>query len=141
MTTRETSAKPEFPFRRLWLTTGWMLVLLVVYLSLTPRPPPLTATQGDKLEHILAYAVLMSWFANLHAGMAQRMRIAAGLIALGVGLEFVQRWSGHRTFETADMAADAVGVVAGWLCAPPRLPDYLLWIEKFLGGLAPKPRD
>ncbi len=107
-----------------------MLVLLVIYLSLTPRLPPLTPTQGDKLEHILAYAALMSWFVNLYAEMTPRMRVGAGLIALGVGLEFVQRWTGYRTFEVADMAANAFGVTVGWLSAPPRLPNYLRVIEK-----------
>lgn len=130
MTSHKTFAQPALRLRPLWLVAGWMLVLLVIYLSLAPSPPPLTKNQGDKLEHILAYAALMSWFVNLYAEMTPRMRIAAGLIALGVGLEFVQRWSGYRTFEVADMAADAVGVAAGWLSAPPRLPNYLRAIEK-----------
>lgn len=107
-----------------------MLVLLVIYLSLAPAPPPLTDNQNDKIEHILAYAALMSWFVNLYAETAPRVRIAACLIALGVALEFVQRWSGYRTFEVADMVADVVGVAAGWLAAPPRLPNYLRAVEK-----------
>lgn len=134
MTPRAALAEQALRFRRLWLVAGWMLVLLVIYLSLAPTPPPLTKNQGDKLEHMLAYATLMSWFVNLYAETHPRMRIAAGLVVLGVGLEFVQRWSGYRTFEVADMAADAVGVAAGWLSAPPRLPNYLRAIEKFFAG-------
>lgn len=130
MTPRETFAKPALRFRWLWLVAGWMLVLLVIYLSLAPTPPPLTNNQGDKLEHILAYAALMSWFVNLYAEMNPRLRIAAGLIALGVALEFVQRWTGYRTFDMADMAANTAGVAAGWWVAPPRLPNYLCGIEK-----------
>lgn len=134
MTSRETFAEPALRFQRLWLVTGWMLVLLVIYFSLAPTPPPLTENQGDKLEHILAYATLMSWFVNLYAEMRPQMRIAAGLIALGVGLEFAQRCTGYRTFDIADMAANAAGVSAGWCAAPPRLPNYLRGIEKILIG-------
>lgn len=130
MTPREAFTQPALRFRLLWLIAGWMLVLLVIYLSLAPTSPPLTKNQGDKLEHILAYAVLMSWFVNIYMGMTSRTRIAVGLIALGVGLEFVQRWNGYRTFEMADMAANAAGVAAGWLSAPPHLPNYLHVIEK-----------
>ncbi len=116
-------------FRRYWLAAGWALVLLVVYLSLTPHPVEIPVEEGDKFGHVFAYAALMSWFANLYEQPARRVQSAAGFIALGVGLEFVQRWTGYRSFEVADMAADAVGVAAGWLFAPPRLP-YLRSIEK-----------
>ncbi len=123
--------QPAFRFHPFWLFAGWMLVLLVVVLSLMPGPALLPATQGDKFMHIFAYAVLMSWFVNLYAAMSRRARIAAGLIALGIALEFIQRWTGYRTFDMADMAANAAGVGAGWLSAPPRLPNYLRLIEKF----------
>jgi hypothetical protein len=33
---------------------------------------------------------------------------------LGIALEFVQRGLGYRSFEIADMVADAVGVAAGY---------------------------
>lgn len=130
MSPRKTFTQPALRFHRLWLAAGGILVLLVIYLSLAPSPPPLTKNQGDKLEHILAYAVLMSWFVNIYAEMTPRLRIAAGLIALGVALEFAQRWTGYRTFDMADMAANAAGVTAGWCTAPPRLPNYLRRIEK-----------
>ncbi len=107
-----------------------MLVLLLVWLSLAPGPALPSATQGDKFMHLFAYAALMSWFANLYPASGQRIRIAAGLIALGIALEFAQRWSGYRTFDIADMAANTAGVAAGWRAAAPRLPNYLRGIEK-----------
>ena len=116
--------------RRFWLLLGWMLVFFVIYLSLTPEPVQVPMEQGDKFGHVLAYAALMSWFANLYNGSARRMQFAIGFIALGVALEFVQRWTGYRSFELADMAADAAGVAAGWVFAPPRIPNYLHATEK-----------
>ena len=60
------------------------------------------------------------------------MQFAIGFIALGIALEFVQRWTGYRSFEVADMAADAAGVAVGWLIAPPRIPNYLQGMGKLL---------
>jgi len=120
----------EFRVRRLWLVVGWAFVLLVIYLSLTPAPIEVPIGQGDKFSHILAYVVLMSWFVNLYENPAQRIGFALGFIVLGVALEFLQRWTGHRSFEVADMTANAVGVALGWVLAPPRLPNYLRFIEK-----------
>ena len=120
----------EHRARPFWLVLGWLLVLLVIYLSLTPTPVTLPIREGDKLSHALAYFVLMSWFANLYPGVSVRMRFAAGFIGLGVILEFVQLWTGYRSFEVTDMAAGAFGVAIGWVAAPPRLPNYLSLAER-----------
>lgn len=116
--------------RSLWLALGWILVLLVIYLSLTPDPVTLPVREGDKFSHAFAYFVLMSWFANLYRSLRLRAGFAAGFIALGVALEFVQLWTGYRSFEVSDMVAGALGVAAGWAAAPPRLPNYLSLAER-----------
>ena len=118
--------------RQLWLTVGWLLVTLVAYLSLSPTRIQLPVAHGDKFEHILAYAVLMSWFASLYAASAQRMLFAIVFVLFGISLEFTQGWTGYGTFDVADMVADAIGVAAGWLLSPPRIPHYLHLIEKIL---------
>lgn len=67
----------------------------------------------------------MFWFAQLYVRSPVRRAYAAGLIALGIALEFIQAHVG-RDFEVADMAADALGVALGWAAAvvlPLRLPD------------------
>lgn len=119
----------EIRYFRLWQVLGALLCLLVVYFSLTPSPPDLGIDQGDKLGHLAVYAALMWWFAQLHIPLRHRLGFAVGLVALGVGLEFAQRATGYRSFEIADMAADAMGVLLGWLAAPPRLPNLLSWLE------------
>ena len=118
--------------RQLWLVVGWLLVLLVIYLSLAPFAIEVPVEEGDKLGHVAAYAALMFWFANLYETLNTRWTLAIGLVALGVALEFVQGWTGYRTFEVADMAADALGVAVGWALAPPRLPNVLQHIERFV---------
>ena len=117
--------------RPLWLTLGWILVLLVIYLSLAHLSLKEPFEQTDKLEHVLAYGTLMIWFANLYGALRSRIGFAIGFVALGIALEYVQRTTGYRTFDVADMAANAVGVAAGWILAPPRLPGFLQAVETF----------
>jgi glycopeptide antibiotics resistance protein len=84
------------------------MVAAVVWGSLTPAPP---SAGNDKVGHFVVYGVLMFWFAQLYA---RRMFYAAGFIALGIALEFVQGSLGYRSFELYDMLANALGVLAGW---------------------------
>lgn len=116
--------------RPLWLAIGWALILLVIYLSLIPAPPSIPGEEGDKIGHVLAYATLMMWFLQLYAGLPRRLVLALAFVALGIALEFVQRDTGYRTFEIADMVADSVGVAVGWLVAPPRTRNALRLLER-----------
>jgi len=131
MANRNHPPELELRIRRVWLFVGWMLVLIVIYLSLTPAPVQLPVEQGDKFSHVFAYFTLMSWFANLYPDRARRTRFAIGFVALGIVLEFLQQWTGFRSFEVTDMAAGAVGVALGWLLAPPRIPNYLSIADRF----------
>jgi len=100
--------------RALLLAGGWLYAVAIIWLSLTPSPPQVDIESGDKLGHFLAYGLLMFWFGLLYRSWNARIAYAAGWIALGVGLEFAQRATGYRSFELADMAADALGVLLGW---------------------------
>ena len=111
--------------RRIWFAVGWFGLALDVYLSLMPDPPDIGVPDGDKLEHALAYAVLMLWFAQLAPTWRRRLMMAIALVGLGIALEFAQRATGYRTFSYGDMAADAVGVMAGGLLASWGLPNLL----------------
>jgi len=103
--------------RALWLAIGWGLVATIVWLSVTPRPPDIGIEHGDKLGHFAAYGGVMFWFCQVYPRLATRAAYAAGFIAMGIALEFVQRWLGYRSFEVLDMVADAIGVVLGWTAA------------------------
>lgn len=110
--------------RRFWLGNGWFGIALLFYLSLTPQPPEISVEHGDKFGHALAYAMLMYWWAQLLVSTRQRRWLVAGLIGLGIAIEYVQGWTGLRTFDYFDMLADAVGVTFGGVLAAftPNLP-------------------
>ena len=105
--------------RAIGIAIGWALVAAIIWLSVTPRPIELGVAHGDKLGHLTAYGSVMFWFCQLYARRATRGAYAAGFIAMGVALEFVQLGLGYRSFEVADMAADALGVALGWIVALP----------------------
>jgi VanZ family protein len=127
-------------FERAWRAVGFALVAAVVVLSLVPAPElPLEIDGGDKIGHVLAYAALMVWFAQLHAGAPARAAIAAGFIAMGIGLEHAQGALGFRRYDVLDMVANTAGVLLGWLFAPPRGPRFLSWMEGRLRRVREEP--
>jgi VanZ family protein len=100
--------------RILGLALGWGWAATIVWLSLTPSPPQVDVQFGDKLGHFGAYGLLMLWFCFLHSKLRIRTFHAAGFIAMGIGLEFLQGHLGYRTYEVFDMAANTIGVLLGW---------------------------
>ena len=82
-----------------------------------PSPPKVDFQQSDKVGHFLAYGSLMLWFCFLYAALSARIAYAAGFIAMGIGLEFIQGALGYRTFEVFDMVANTIGVLLGWAAA------------------------
>ena len=114
----------------LWQSTGWLLIAAVIYLSLAADLPALPGEGSDKYEHFIAYGALMFWFTQIYGRLGTRVAIAAGLILLGVALEFVQGQTGYRTFDYADMVANAIGVIVGWIAAPPRTANVFSFLER-----------
>ncbi len=104
--------------RKAWLALGWVWVAALVYISLTPNPPDaVRLLNADKLEHALAYCLLMLWFSQVYVRRTQRLFIAALLVAMGIAMEFLQGMTGFRSFQYADMLANSIGVLLGWAWA------------------------
>ncbi len=118
-----------------WLAVGWGLVAFVVWASLTPQPPPTPEFRfGDKVAHLLAYGVLMGWFAQIYPARTARQSLAAAFVLMGVVLEYLQGLVGGRLFEIADMAANTLGVALAWWITRGRAGRILHWVEDRLGG-------
>lgn len=73
---------------------------------------------SDKVLHFAAYAVL-AFLPALHERWPAVTAAMLGTVTLGVLLEFLQRLSPGRSFEMADMVADACGLLCGLLLALP----------------------
>ena len=108
----------------------------VVVLSLIPIQADMVG--GDKLAHFLAYSSLSLWFGMIFSGKGRQLGIAAGFAAMGATLEFLQGMTGYRSFEIADMAANAMGAALGWGLAQTPLGNALAWIERRIDAIARK---
>jgi hypothetical protein len=104
--------------RHLWVVGLWCAAILIVVIGeLLPGRSPLLRWVGsfgvnDKIEHFTAYLVLAAIPA---LGFEPRSGVFAALsmIALGVLLDEAQKFIPGRSFEFADIAANAVGVLTG----------------------------
>ena len=110
--------------RGTWIAIGWLGVGLLLYLSLTPKPIDISIDHGDKIGHLFAYAFLTIWWMQLHSDVKQQYLLALILINLGIAIEYIQCWTGWRTFDYFDMLANCTGVIIGWL-ASKRIPNCL----------------
>lgn len=103
--------------RNAYVALGWLLVVAIVWMSLTPAPPKLEFEAGDKAGHLLGYGVLMFWFAQLYAARPVRLAYATLFVLMGIVLEVIQGELGYRTYEVFDMFANTAGVLLGWTVA------------------------
>jgi len=126
--------EPNLKLRFLWLTIGYALVMLVVYLSITSSPVDLEIgfPYEDKLFHILAYFTLMAWFAQIYHDRFQRNMIAIVFVFMGVTLEYIQAYDPSRYFEYADMLANTIGVALGFVVALSEAKNTLFKFEKMI---------
>jgi len=114
----------------IWRIAGWLGIAAIITLSLMPLQLDMAVDNGDKFGHLASYGLVTLWLTQPYTGLHQRIWLVVGMVALGIALEFAQHATGYRSFEVADMVADALGVTIGWLLAPPRLPNLLSWTEK-----------
>jgi len=124
-------ARLRYPY--LWLTIGFLLVLAVIVVSLVPHPPRVGHFRNsDKAGHFAAYMAMTLWFLLIYTRNVIRLRIALAFIALGVALECLQRLSGFRTFEYADIVGNVSGVLCALMLAQTPLSSALAFAERLV---------
>ena len=117
------------PLQRPWLWAGlwWLAVLVVVVLSLVPPPPMELPRHGDKVEHLLAYALLAAAAVQVWRPGRPLLLAGLGLVLMGVLLEFAQGGlTATRQADPFDALANTVGVLLGLATAATPLRDVLL---------------
>ena len=108
---------------------------LVAVLSLAPAAALQPTAIGDKVEHVIAYAVL----GLLGAASSARgiLRTILGLAAFGVLIELLQAFSPGRSPDVLDVLANIAGASLG--CAAAIVPRRMTWllIDKTAAGAQP----
>ena len=129
-------SNPSLRYFKLWLTIGYALMALIIYMSLTSKPVEidLDFPYMDKLFHVLAYFSLMGWFAQMFHAQAQRTAFAVAFVMMGVILEYMQSFDPARYYEVDDMIANVLGVaIAVFLAKSTSFKHLLGKFEKMIG--------
>lgn len=115
---------------------------LVAALSLLPSTTMPPTSLGDKVEHVIAYAVLgLLGVASSPRGVtrAAAWRTILGLAMFGITIELLQSFSPGRSPDALDAVADIAGASAG--CGAAILLHHMtrLLIDKRAAGATPCP--
>jgi hypothetical protein len=101
-------------FPKLWTALAWLLTAGVIVGSLLPGDVVATIPVRDKVMHAGSYFILMVSFAGLYRRGFYPL-VAAVLLALGFGLDMLQRLTETRSFDWSDVAMNCAGVAVGFV--------------------------
>ena len=101
---------------------GWLCVIALCILSLTPADEMVRTDLGGRDEHVLAYAVTALLLGLAYSDRTYGLALAgSGLVAYGGALELLQHFSPGRSPAVVDWFASSVGAgigtVSAWLAA------------------------
>ena len=101
--------------RSSWFALFVSTLVAVTTLALMPQPPHALDSGWDKLNHALAFGVLMALALRAWRPASWRALVwtAAALLAYGAAIEVAQSFVPGRSAEALDLLADAVGLCAG----------------------------
>jgi len=114
----------QIAHRKRLLRGFWMIVVLAVVIgSLLPGDSLAIRTLehlevSDKIEHFAIYTAVV-FLPAIHERWKFVWAVALCTVAMGISLEFGQLYSSGRSFEVADMIADALGVCFGLVIGIP----------------------
>lgn len=114
----------------LWLAVGCILLLTIIYLSLSSTT--IVPMQGhmDKLYHGFAYCCLMFWWLQLFPNRLARVVLAVLFVLMGGGIEFIQSFHPLRYMDWLDFLANTAGVILAALLGLTKLDQALCEFER-----------
>ena len=119
-------------FKWIWLSLGALLLSGITVLSLVNLAPIDGVLLQDKIMHMLAYGLLMGWFAQIYRRTMARLVLVVALVAMGIGIEYLQGMVSHRQFDVMDMVANTSGVCLAWLLSYTWLGHVFAGLERWI---------
>ncbi len=120
-------------YRHLWLTLGWLYVLLIIYGSLIRVPDVnIYLNHTDKFIHFFIYLVMVGWFIQLYRLISQRVIVLGAAIILGIVIEYLQGLTDYRSFDVLDVLANSMGATTAFLLAGTSLARLLSRFDSWL---------
>jgi VanZ family protein len=111
-----------------------MLVVVVVMMAIPPPQVELAVDHADKWVHVLTFAALGAWSAQLYPPSTALAWRGAGLLAFAASTELMQVIIPFRSGDWGDLMADAAGLAMGLSLAFGRGGRALLGLERLLLG-------
>jgi VanZ family protein len=103
--------------------------VIIAFLMLAPLHSPLPVSHGDLIAHFLCYGFLAFTAVGFSQRTIELTLFAVLTVAGGIALELAQGLVPYRTVDVLDMAANALGAMAGYGGA---MVVLLLWIRPAL---------
>lgn len=103
---------------RLWHGIGWLLIVSIITLSLTPPlllPDIGAPSWSDKLGHFIAYCTLSAWYIQLVDSRGALGIHLLVFLLLGASMEILQSFSATRMADWRDLLANTAGIGCGSL--------------------------
>jgi VanZ family protein len=69
------------------------------------------------IGHFVVYALVTALLAHFARGLRYRLIIVFSLVTVGLAVELIQEISGRRSFQTEDVLANILGIIAGLVVA------------------------
>ncbi|WP_374086357.1 VanZ family protein [Methylomicrobium lacus] len=95
-----------------WRFIFWTSLIAILFLALMPAGPEMPTTGWDKLNHLLAFAVLAVLGRRGYPG--RKPAVFIGLLFYAGLIEVLQSFTPYRFAEWADLFADGLGLIIGW---------------------------
>jgi len=123
-------------YRKSWLSFFWVLIFGVFLTGLMPGnefpvAPPIPHL--DKMAHFLIYLLLAFVLEQIFIAKPKALFIKA--FAVGLIIEILQIQIPFRSFEVADLLANALGAFTGILLSARVFPESFLNFDRRLSGL------
>ncbi|UCB55317.1 MAG: VanZ family protein [Thiotrichales bacterium] len=128
------ATNPQLRYRSLWLLIGYLLIVLVVYLSLVSSPIDIDTRlpYQDKLFHTFAYFSLTFWFMQIYHIRQHVLFWLIFFLCLGFFMEYLQSFDAGRQSEVGDMLANTLGVLLAFVLSRTRMRFILAKMEQLI---------
>jgi VanZ family protein len=124
----------QLRYRRAWIGSIWLLVLVIVVASLVPQTGLESVAGSDKIGHVAAYFAL-TVLSSAVVTARKLPWVMALAIVLGLALEAAQTLvTATRTADWTDVLANTTGVLTAWWLVR-RRAGWALAAEAWLAGL------